>query len=62
MSATLYMDVHIECAITNALRRRGVDVLTAQDDGTATLLDSDLFDRALVLGRVYSGVALSSLV
>lgn len=31
----LYMDVHVKQAITLGLRRRGVDALTAQEDGTA---------------------------
>jgi predicted nuclease of predicted toxin-antitoxin system len=31
---------------------RGVDVLTAQEDGAATLPDSDLLNRATDLGRV----------
>ena len=30
----LYMDVHVPGAVTRALRLRGVDVLTAQEDGT----------------------------
>jgi predicted nuclease of predicted toxin-antitoxin system len=47
----LYMDVHIPAAITDALRHRGVDVLTAQEDGTRRLLDHQLLDRAMVLGR-----------
>jgi hypothetical protein len=46
------MDVHVQDAITEGLRRRGVDVLTAQEDGTRRLLDSDLLDRATALGRV----------
>jgi predicted nuclease of predicted toxin-antitoxin system len=46
------MDVHVPSAITRALRRRGVDVLTAQDDGSARLLDSALLDRAGELGRI----------
>jgi hypothetical protein len=32
MSVALYMDVHVHAAVTEQLRRRGVDVLTAQDD------------------------------
>jgi hypothetical protein len=28
------MDVHIPSAITEGLRRRGINVLTSQDDGT----------------------------
>ena len=30
----LYMDVHVKAAITAGLRQRGIDVLTAQEDGT----------------------------
>ena len=52
MSIGLYMDVHIPKAITVGLRLRGVDVLTAQEDGTLTLSDSDLLDRATTLGRI----------
>lgn len=47
-----YMDVHIRAAVTRGLRLRGLDVLTAQEDGTATLDDSALLDRATKLGRV----------
>ena len=46
------MDVHVRRAITNALRLRNVDVLTAQEDHSARLLDPALLDRANVLGRV----------
>jgi hypothetical protein len=35
MPLSLYMDVHVPAAITAGLRRRGVDVLTSQEDGTA---------------------------
>lgn len=52
MSVALYLDVHVRRAITDALRLRGVDVLTAQGDGGARLTDSDLLDRAGQLGRV----------
>lgn len=51
MSIGLYMDVHIPKAITIGLRLRGVDVLTAQEDGTITLSDADLLERATELGR-----------
>ncbi len=33
MAVTLYMDVHVPGPITRQLRRHGVDVLTAQEDG-----------------------------
>ncbi len=46
------MDVHIPYAITMQLRRRGVDVLTSQEDGTKRLDDSKLLDRASGLGRI----------
>jgi hypothetical protein len=46
------MDVHVHDAITEALRTRGADVLTSQEDGTRRFEDSDLIDRATLLGRV----------
>lgn len=52
MSVTLYMDVHIPYAITTGLRLRGVDVRTAQQDGSRRLLDPDLLDRGTELGRI----------
>jgi hypothetical protein len=33
----LYMDVHVKAAITAGLRRREIDVVTAQEDGGAHL-------------------------
>jgi hypothetical protein len=48
----LYMDVHVRNEITEGLRRRNVDVLTAQQDGTTALQDPALLDRATALGRV----------
>ena len=51
MPIALYMDVHIPRAIVIELRLRGVDVLRAQDDNAAELLDPDLFDRATALNR-----------
>jgi predicted nuclease of predicted toxin-antitoxin system len=52
MSVHLYMDVHVRRAVTAGLRLRGVDVLTAQEDGTGELPDPELLDRATELGRV----------
>ena len=48
----LYMDVHVPGAVTRGLAIRGVDVLTAQDDGARRLPDPELLDRAGDLGRV----------
>jgi len=52
LSVRLYMDVQVPRAITEGLRVRGVDVLTAQDDGAGRLDDAALLDRAGSLGRV----------
>lgn len=52
MSLTLYMDEHVEGAITAGLRQRGVDVLTVQGDGRDQSSDSAVLDRAAELGRV----------
>ncbi|MEX1223359.1 MAG: DUF5615 family PIN-like protein [Pirellulales bacterium] len=52
MSVALYMDVHVPSAVSECLRLRGVDVLTAQDDGTTRMPDPQLLDRATELGRV----------
>lgn len=52
MPLALYMDQHVPRAITNGLRLRGVDVLTAYEDGASTLDDSALLDRATDLKRV----------
>ncbi len=52
MSVPIYMDVHVDIAITRGLRARGVTVLTAQEDGARTLHDPQLLDRATALGHV----------
>lgn len=52
MTIRLYMDQHVPRAITSGLRIRGVDVLTAQEDGTSDWDDTRLLDRATELGRV----------
>ena len=51
MSLHFYMDVHVPLAITIELRMRGVDVLTAQEDGAAGMKDPARLDRAAALGR-----------
>jgi Domain of unknown function (DUF5615) len=52
MSMALYVDVHVPIVVTESLRRRGLDVLTSQDDGTDTQDDEVLLARAIELGRV----------
>lgn len=45
MSVALYMDTHVHSAVTEQMRRRGVDVLTAQDDDSDDLDDEKLLSR-----------------
>lgn len=52
MPLRLYMDEHVPKPVTVALRRRGIDVLTAQEDGTAGLADDLLLARAGEVDRV----------
>ena len=52
MSLGLYMDVHVPAAVTRALRRSGLDVLTAQEDDRGRAEDPELLDRAATLGRI----------
>jgi hypothetical protein len=52
MSVTLYMDQHVPRVITTSLRVRGVNVITALEDGANRLVDPELLDRATELGRV----------
>ena len=52
LSLRLYMDHHVKAAVTIELRRRGVDVITALEDGASEFDDEALFERATLLGRV----------
>ena len=52
MPVRLYMDVHVPSAITDQLRRRGVEVLTSLEDGTTELPDDQLLERVRALGRL----------
>ncbi len=49
MAIGIYCDVHIARAIAIGLRQRDVEVLRAQEDGTARLKDPALLDRATEL-------------
>ncbi len=48
----LYMDVHVNAAITAGIRRRGIEVITAQEDGSRQFEDTELLDRATALQHV----------
>ena len=52
MAHALYMDACVHFAVSNGLRARGVDVLTAQEDGRAETPDPMVLDRAGELGRI----------
>ena len=52
MPIAFYLDQHVPRAITVGLRLRGVEVLTAYEDGTSELEDVRLLDRTGELERV----------
>jgi hypothetical protein len=52
MPVQLYLDVHVDKAIHDQLRLRGVDVLRAQDDGAADMTDEKLLQHVTELGRL----------
>lgn len=52
MALSYYFDVHVPASITEGLRRRGIDVLTSQQDGTREAGDEELLQRATDLGRL----------
>lgn len=53
MALKYYMDVHIPAAITEGLRRRRINVLTSQEDGTREADDEVLLQRATDLDRIH---------
>ncbi len=52
MTLALYMDHHVSAAISEGLKRRGIDVLTAREDGFDRRPDAEILERATELGRV----------
>jgi len=52
MTIALYMDVHVPQAITEQLRRKDINVLTALEDETQELSDHLLLERVTELNRV----------
>jgi hypothetical protein len=51
VTIALYMDHHVSAQITDGLRLRGVDCLTAWEDGSSRSDDELLLERATQLGR-----------
>jgi predicted nuclease of predicted toxin-antitoxin system len=52
MMLALYTDHHVNSATVEGLRRRGIDVLTAFEDGFERRSDADILARATELGRL----------
>jgi predicted nuclease of predicted toxin-antitoxin system len=48
----LYLDENVQGSVVEGLRRRGVDLLTVQDDGREGAPDPEVLDRATELGRM----------
>ena len=53
MPVAYYMDHNVDDRITNGLRSRGIDVITAREEGLDRTPDPSLLDRAGELGRVF---------
>ncbi len=53
MPISFYMDHNVKGPVTVGLRSRGVDVLTAEQDGNKRMSDPSLLDRATELQRVF---------
>jgi Domain of unknown function (DUF5615) len=49
---SFYMDHHVHRSITEGLRRRGINVVTAFDDGRHEDEDEALLERAVELERI----------
>jgi rRNA-processing protein FCF1 len=52
LSHRLYLDENVDAAIRDGLRRRGVDVISVQEDDRTGDPDPLVLDRAEELGRV----------
>lgn len=52
MPIGIYVDVHIPRQIVAGLKLRGIDVITAQEDGMEEAEDAALLDRSTELGRI----------
>ena len=53
MSVRFYMDHNFMAAVTAGLRGRGIDCLTAQEDGRRRDDDEPLLERSTALDRVF---------
>jgi len=46
------MDVHVPAGVSEGLRRKRIDVRTAQEDSAGQISDEELLTRATAIGRV----------
>lgn len=46
MTLALYTDHHVNAAIVEGVRRKGIDVLTALEDGSDRRSDEEILKRA----------------
>jgi predicted nuclease of predicted toxin-antitoxin system len=53
VSLPTYFDVNMSWHALRGLRSRGLDVLSAQEDGRRRLADPGLLDRAMELNRLF---------
>lgn len=52
MPLAVYMDVHVPACVSEGLRRKKIDVQTAQEDSAGRMADDDLLTRATAVERV----------
>lgn len=52
MPLAVYVDVHVPASVSEGLRRKQIDVRTAQEDSASRMSDEDLLTRATAVGRV----------
>lgn len=52
MEVKFYCDEHVDLAISNALRKRGIDILTSQEANMLGASDSDHLQLAVSQSRV----------
>jgi hypothetical protein len=53
MPIRFYMDHHVHSAITEGLRARGIDCMTAEEDRREDQDDGELLARSTAMGRVF---------
>ena len=52
MPLAVYTNVHVPAGVSEGLRRKQIDVRTAQEDSAGRMSDNELLTRATAIGRV----------